>query len=155
VKLGRASVALVASALLLTSCSFPAWEQRQGGAAIQRNGNDLVIALCKSIVADTALMGERNVEEDIDWSEFWSFRDGGELNEGALLSTDPALSPPFPDEVRRQPRLHPGDGIEVLLSEDGGSAIHAIFKIRPEGLSESEWLQADGSVSSSPCSSPN
>lgn len=151
----RSGVGIAAStlvlAVLLAGCQLLPFEPFPGGASVQERDGALVITVCEDVQADLASMGARPAGDDSDWSDFWTFENGGSLAAGTELSTDPTVTPPFAGETRRPLSLSPGTSIEILISEDDGPSVHAQFDIGPEGLPESQWLLADGSTSDRPC----
>ncbi len=136
--------------LLLAGCQT-LLEQGQSGAAIQLRDGNLVVFLCRSVTADEFELSERG--PDADWVPVWTFSNAGFLDSGSLLSIDAEVTPPFVDEYRATPLLRPGHEIEIFINHEGLETISGIYRIGPDGLSSTGWLQTNGKETVEPCPS--
>lgn len=152
----RAVVLVLALPLLavsLTGC-FP--QPRNEPVSIRRDGAALVVTFCSAIKPDGVELARDDGTVPLDWDTFWKFRPTQGFAKGDEISTDPTVTPVFPDEkVRSNPEMEPGDRILVSAfmdaPEGGVPIVGSIFEIRHDGLSETQWQHPDGSLTDEAC----
>lgn len=118
--------------------------------AIQREGPNLLVAVCGSIDATQVTMEDRNVEDGRDWISFWE-ASSININAGEILSTGGGMGA----DGNTAPLMNPGDGIRITIvgagPEGGIIAARNQFYVTSQGLSEREWQMPDGSLVTKPC----
>lgn len=143
-------VILLVSVGVLTSGCF-AFDPFPGGASISRQGDYLLVAMCRAINADKAEFQFRDLDESKNWTTFWRFENGGALAVGSVLSLDPNVTPPFAQETRTDVDLKPGIEIVVSIVDNSGERVSPGFTIPASGITEGRWLQSDGSETKNAC----
>ncbi len=146
------SPSLLFATLLLSGCLIG--EQAAAGTAIKRAGEYLLVAVCGDISADYVGMDQRNVGAGMEWTEFFQSTADREFSTGDMSSTDPQVTPPEHGDLRRPLALRSGDNIVISVVDHdpvSPSDLSGFFEIGHGGLSESLWLQQDGSTTVEPC----
>ena len=148
IQMGLVLTAAVALTLMLAGCDE---HLAEGPVAIRKDGEALLVAVCAAIAPDFISMEER-APDDV-WVRFWETSSELQLDEGSILSTDDRAVG-IAGDVTNSPHLLPRSDVSILIKEtDRKSSIHGVFLLGDAGLSESQWLQTDGSLTSEPCES--
>jgi hypothetical protein len=154
--IGRAAVSLSPILMVgaLSGCVL-ADPGTNGYANLRRDGTDLEVAVCIDVAVGSIYLNQQ-APEDEDSTAFWKAQyPPRELSAGSTLSTDTTATPPVQGEFREKPRLDAGDTIFVALSESSDAIpdVTAQFTIPKQGLSDTQWLHEDGSLSEKACAS--
>lgn len=139
----RAVVLVVLIALGLSGCENP----RQGPLAVRAHEGALEVAVCTAVDVDQLWFDERR--PPADWSTFWRADVDSSLERGAVISTDPLVTPEAEFGERRSPDLSSGTLLDLTVGSPDGD-ISALFTLT-EDLSQEVWLHPDGTTSLSPC----
>ena len=145
-----AAIALCLS--VLTGCIFTEGIT-SGLTTVKRDGANILVAACADTVATRMTFSEQSSAIEEGDERFWAFEREIELRRGDVLSSDPAVTPPVPGEIRRTPLLLPDDRLYVSFSNQDDSVleISGYFHLPSEGFSESKWLHEDGTLTDDPC----
>lgn len=139
--------------VVLSGCSLLFPPAREA-LAVQRDGSDLLVAVCGDIEATHLAMEERNLSEGDEWVTFWE-RDSFAVKSGEVLSTAEGAFPGAGDTLKVAPRMLPGDMIRITITRAGpeGGIIGASqqFYVPDGGLSQRAWLLPNGTEAPQPC----
>jgi hypothetical protein len=150
-------VGYAAACLMLAGCLSGCFaiEPPVGGAAIKRDGDSLLIALCVSVADADGKVSYRDLSIENEWIDAWTFDVEGDLEAGTILSSDPEVTRPFVGEVRETIPSNPGVDVLVQVNPEFADSdsdwVFADFRVPDSGLSEEVWLQQDGSTTTQPC----
>ena len=143
----------IGAALLTVAGCAPDPRHHLSEVVIRRDGSAVVMASCSDIEFDHLSMEQRNLKSGEPWNQFWSSDHRRSLDEGDTISTD---DKPLEGDAVSVPQLHPNDQLRIYLdlaAPEGGRPVAAsVFFIGDSGLSDTQWLHADGSLTSQPCS---
>lgn len=138
-----------AIAFLLSGCDQNMF---QGPAAIQRDGAELVVAICRDIEIGTVLI-ETSASGFGTPIETILSASGSRLISARSELTVREVASDLSVSIRAEAPLDPGDelAVQFLPAESTDQQISATFTIKEEGLSETLWLHPDGRESTDPC----
>ncbi|HEV7742138.1 MAG TPA: hypothetical protein VGO65_06940 [Pseudolysinimonas sp.] len=142
-------VLLVGVTALVSGCVLI--ERFPGGGSLAEEDGNLVFAICQAIDADEVSFALRDLAKENRWVNFWEFENGGHFAEGTVLSTDPAITPPYPGERRSDVHPQPGTEIVVDVRSNDGTRVSPGFVVPAGGFIDGKWLQSDGTWSTDAC----
>lgn len=142
------AVLVTATSLGLTACDQ---NMSQGPVALQRDGNDLAVAICADIDAKSMLIESwasgngTPTETVLDAAGVATIRSGDVFLTGESVEGLTTFN-------WTQPATEPGRNfaIQILPRSSNADDINATFTIGKDGLSESVWLHPDGQETTNP-----
>ncbi len=138
-----------AAVLGLTGCDQ---NMADGPAAIQRDGDNLVVAVCEDIQVGSLLIETWAAGNNTPSETVLEATGSARLPAGFQFSTGRGIDG-LVIETRTSPSVDPGANIAVQILDSGSNEgdINATFTIGQTGLSGSLWLQPDGRETDDPC----
>jgi hypothetical protein len=141
---------LVAATVLgLTGCDQ---NMAQGPAAIQRDGDDLVVVVCEDIDVRSVLVETWGSGDGTPTEIVLEASGSAPLQAGFRFSTGQGVDG-LVTQTRTSPSVDPGANIAVQILASGSTEgdINATFTVGQDGLSGSLWLHPDGRETDVPC----
>lgn len=121
-----------------------------GPAAVKRDGQHLLIAVCADVLATEIYASSRNVTTQKPWIRFIDFSEPTALSSGQIVSTGTGSDMSVSQSA--QPDLSSGaDLLVTVVSSRESAGFGAAFEIRGGALSETNWLHTNGDLTTTPC----
>ena len=143
---------LVLGAILvlgLSGCVF-ADKQVPGAAAIRRDGDSMLITICKPINAVRMTMSHRDTEYFGEWVDFLDSTGSANLDPNTPITT--AKTPVgMSSTLSTNPPLNPGGTIFISIESGSSANFSSWFTIPSTGLADDRWLQPNGQETVAPC----
>lgn len=137
------------TALTLTGCDQ---NMAQGPAALQRDGTDLVVAVCEDIQVASVLLETWASGNGTPTETVLEATGSVTVQSGSTFSTREGLDG-LNVSSQMSPRMESGDNfaLQILASRSSDDDINATFTVGESGLSDSLWLHPDGRETADPC----
>lgn len=137
---------LIVLCLALTGCDPHMF---QGRAALRDSEGSLEVAIC--VDGDVSRISglERGRSTSQQWTEFWSLDTQQGVSPGTTFVA--GASGVNGAEVFYAPTLAPGSELDIAFFDGDETIASAVFRIPSDGVPADDWLQSDGTTSSSAC----
>ncbi|MBA8815589.1 hypothetical protein FHX48_000641 [Microbacterium halimionae] len=121
----------------------------QGPIALRDTEGSLEVAIC--VDGDVSRISglERGRSTSQQWTEFWSLDTQQSVSPGTTFVAGAPGSNGA--EVFNTPTLAPGSELDIAFFDGDETIASAVFRIPSEGAPADDWLQPDGTTSSSAC----
>jgi hypothetical protein len=141
------SVAFAIVLVGLTGCDSDVFS---GPIAVSRDGEHLLIAICRDISVDGFYMSQRNNSDGMPWERFWTAQGSAAFEAGEVIST--GGSPPgIQSDELSDPNMNAGTEYAItFVATEPGTNASADLSVRHD-LDEDRWLHPDGSVTPEAC----
>jgi hypothetical protein len=138
---------LIAASCLLTSCDG---NLATGPISIKRSGSEMLIAVCQGVDIRSVSGEFQNANRGVSNRTFLDLSGSARAGKGTIFSTGRDWAD-LTVKTLRTPDMSNGASMIITINPPDPHGFSGAFTLGAGGLSSSEWMRPDGTLSKSAC----